>query len=92
MAGISDIQVGTPIGRTLQVALAAGTAAGADVAIAAIDANDELVSVLSFTTAAAIASVDDRTAEYAIQEGGLDKAAGTNEAGNQLLVIYWHMA
>lgn len=92
MAGVSEIQAGTPLGRTLVVALAAGTAAGADVAIAGIDANDELVAVLSFATAAAIATVADRTAEYEIQEGGLNKAAGTDEsAPNQLVVLYWHI-
>jgi predicted RecA/RadA family phage recombinase len=75
-------------GAFLKVALAAGTGSGADVTVAAIAVGDELVSVLSFTTAAAIASVVDRTSEYAIQAGGLDKAAGTSETGNQLLIVY----
>jgi hypothetical protein len=72
----------------VKVSLAAGTAAGADVAIAAIAAGDEIVSVLSFTTAAAIASVADRTSEYAAKAGGLTKAAGTDETNNQLVVIW----
>ena len=75
-------------GGFLKVALAAGGASGADVTVAAIAVGDELVAVLSFTTAAAIATVADRTAEYAIQAGGLDKAAGTNETNNQLVIIY----
>lgn len=91
MAGVSEIQAGTPLGRSLVMAFAAGTAAATDVAIAGIDANDELVAVMSFATAAAIATVADRTAEYTIQEGGLDKAAGTDETNNQLVVFYWHI-
>jgi len=75
-------------GGFLKVALAAGTASGTDVTVAAIAVGDELVSVLSFATAAAIATVADRTAEYAIQAGGLDKTAGTNETSNQLVIIY----
>jgi len=89
LAGVSDIQNGVGIGRTLKRVLVAGTAAAADVAIADIDANDVLVSVFSFTTAAAIATVADRTSEYTIHEGGLDKAAGTDETNNQLDVTYW---
>lgn len=79
---------GLPGHGFLKVALANGTAAATDVTVAAIEAGDELVSVLSFTTAAAIASVADRTSEYAIQAGGLDKAAGTDETNNKLLIIY----
>ena len=75
-------------GGFVKVALAAGTASATDVTVAAIAVGDELVSVLSFTTAASIATVADRTSEYAIQAGGLDKAAGTNETNNQLVIIY----
>jgi hypothetical protein len=75
-------------GGFLKVALAAGTAAATDVVVAAIAVGDELVFVGSFTTAAAIATLADRTAEYAIQAGGLDKAAGTDETNNQLVIIY----
>jgi len=59
-----------------------------NVTIAGITAADEIVSVLSFTTAASIASVADRTAEYAAGAGVLTKAAGTSETNNQLLVIW----
>lgn len=79
---------GLPGHGFLKVALADGTASATDVTVAAIEAGDELVSVLSFTTKASIASVADRTSEYTIQAGGLDKAAGTNETNNQLLIIY----
>ncbi len=72
----------------IKVALADGTASATDVTVAAIEAGDELVSVIAFTTKASIASMNDRTSEYAIQAGGLDKAAGTNETNNQLLIIY----
>jgi predicted RecA/RadA family phage recombinase len=72
----------------IEVDLAAGTAAGADVALAAMAVGDEILAVLSFTTAAAIARVDDRTAEYVAGAGVLTKAAGTAEVGNQLLIIW----
>jgi len=75
-------------GSFLKITLAAGTASAADVTVAGMVVGDELVSVLSFTTAAAIASVADRTSEYTVQAGGLDKTAGTNETNNQL-VIFW---
>lgn len=91
MAGVSEIQPGTPLGRSLVMALAAGTAVGTDIVIEGIDANDELVAVMSFATAAAIETVADRTAEYTIHEGGLGKAAGTDETNNQLVVFYWHI-
>ena len=72
----------------LKFTLVAGTAAATDVVIAGMTVGDELVSCLAFATAAAIATVADRTAEYIVQAGGLDKPAGTNEAANQLLVIW----
>ena len=75
-------------GGFLKVTLAAGTGSGTDVTVAGMVVGDELVSVLSFITAAAIASVNDRTSEYTVQAGGLDKAAGTNETNNQLLIIW----
>ncbi len=71
-----------------KVTLAAGTASGANVTIADMVVGDELVSVLSFTTAAAIATVADRTAEYVVGAGVLTKAAGTEETNNQLVVIW----
>jgi len=72
----------------LKVNLAAGTGIGVNVNLAAMAAGDEIVSVLSFTTAAAIASVADRTAEYAAGAGVLTKAAGTDETNNQLVIIW----
>lgn len=74
-----------------KVTLANGTAAGADVTVTGMVVGDTLISVLSFATAAAIATVADRTSEYAVQAGGLDKTAGTDETGNQL-VIFWNDA
>jgi hypothetical protein len=71
-----------------KLTLAAGTAAATNVNIAGIVVGDELVSVLSFTTAAAIASVADRTSEYVVGAGVLTKAAGTDETNNQLVVIW----
>lgn len=75
-------------GGFMKVALAAGTNTGSNVTLAAIAVGDELVSVLSFTTAASIASVADRTAEYAVGAGVLTKVAGTNETNNQLWIMY----
>lgn len=72
----------------IKVSVADGTAAAADVAIAAIAAADEIVAVLAFATKAAIATMNNRTSEYAAKAGGLTKAAGTDETNNQLLVIW----
>lgn len=82
---------GTTDGSALKVALANGTAAATDVTVSGMAVGDVLVAVLSFTTAAAIASVANRTAEYAIGAGKLVKAAGTNETNNQLLILYWDL-
>lgn len=71
-----------------KVTLAAGTGAGANVTVTGMVAADTLISVLSFATAAAIATVADRTAEYVAGAGVLTKAAGTDETGNQL-IIFW---
>jgi hypothetical protein len=78
-------------GRVKQV-LANGTAAATDVTVTGMVAADVLISVFSFTTAASIASVANRTAEYTPQAGGLDKAAGTDETNNQLLITYIDVA
>jgi hypothetical protein len=75
-------------GAFLKVALADGTGVGADVTVAGVAVGDELVFVGAFATKASIATLNDRTSEYAIQAGGLDKAAGTDETGNQLMIIY----
>jgi nitrous oxide reductase len=88
MSGVDDVRGDFVLAGALRVDLAAGTAAATPVALAAMAVGDALVSVLSFTTAAAIATVADRTVEYVVGAGQLDKAAGTNEAGNQLLIIW----
>ncbi|MBN1629631.1 MAG: DUF2190 family protein [Thermoleophilia bacterium] len=93
-AAVTDkFAVDTVTGREIatgvvNVALAAGTNSGVDVALVGMAAGDEIVSVLSFTTAAAIATVADRTAEYAAGTDELTKAAGTDETNNQLLIIW----
>jgi hypothetical protein len=69
-------------------ALADGTDAAANVTVSGIAVGDELVSVLSFTTKAAIQSVADRTAEYAVGAGVLTKSGGTDERNNQLYIIW----
>jgi len=77
------------VGGFSKVTLAAGTNSGANVTIAGIAVGDEVVAVLSFTTAAAIATVADRTAEYVAGAGVLTKAAGTDDRNNQL-VVFWN--
>jgi hypothetical protein len=81
--GMSSIQAGA-----LKVTLANGTASATDVAVTGMTATDELIFVGSFTTAAAIASLADRTSEYACGAVKLTKAAGTNETSNQLIIIW----
>lgn len=71
-----------------KVTVVDGTAAAANVTLAAIAAADTLVSVLAFTTKASIATLADRTSEYAPGAGVLTKAAGTDETNNQL-VVFW---
>jgi hypothetical protein len=68
--------------------LAAGTASATDVTISSMAVGDELISVTSYTTAAAIASMADRTSEYVIGAGKLVKAAGTDESNNQLDILW----
>lgn len=68
--------------------LAAGTAAATNVTVSGMAAGDELISVVSYTTAASIASMADRTSEYAVAAGHLYKAAGTNSTGNQLDIMW----
>ena len=65
-----------------------GTAAATNVTVSGMAVGDELVSVISYTNKTAIASMADRSAEYAIGIGQLAKGAGTNETGNQLDVMY----
>jgi len=66
-----------------------GTAAATNVTVSGLAVGDELISVFSQATKASIATITDRTSEYAVGTGTLVKAAGTNETGNQLDVWYW---
>jgi hypothetical protein len=85
-AAVTGIKLGTGI---LHFGLYAGTASGANITgVTGMTAADEVVSVMSFTTAASIATVADRTSEYAAGAGVLTKAAGTNETNNQILAIW----
>ena len=77
------------VGGFSKITVADGTAAATDVTVAGMAPGDELVKVLSFATKAAIATMTDRTSEYAVGSGELVKAAGTVETGNQLL-IFWN--
>lgn len=65
-----------------------GTAAATDVTVTGMAVGDELVKVLALTTKASIATLADRTSEYTVQAGGLDKTAGTDETNNQL-IVFW---
>ncbi len=75
-------------GGFLKQTIVAGTNAAADVTVAAIAVGDELVSVFSLATAAAIATIADRTSEYVVAAGKLTKAAGTDDRNNALLITY----
>jgi len=66
--------------------LADGTATATNVTVTGMAVGDELVSVLSLTTKAAITSMADRTSEYVVGTGELVKAAGTDETDNQLII------
>lgn len=68
--------------------LATGTAAATNVTVSGMATGDELISVVAYTTAISIASMADRTSEYAVGSGILTKAAGTNETGNQLDIMW----
>lgn len=69
--------------------LADGTASGANVVVVGMATGDELISIVSYTTKASIATMNDRSLEYAVGSGVLTKSAGTNETGNQLDIWYW---
>jgi hypothetical protein len=66
-----------------------GTAAATDVTVTGMAVGDELISVHAQATKAAVATITDRTSEYAVGAGKLVKAAGTNETDNQLDIWYW---
>lgn len=74
------------------IALEAGTSSGTDVPVAGMTTSDVLISVLSFTTASAIAAIADRTSEYTVGDGKLVKSDGTSEVGNLLLIMYYKVA
>jgi hypothetical protein len=65
-----------------------GTDSAVDVTVAGMALSDELVSVLALTTKAAIATLADRTSEYAVGAGVLTKAGGTDETSNQLIIVW----
>lgn len=71
-----------------KVTIADGTAAATNVTVSGMAVGDELVSVLALATKASIATMADRTSEYAVRAGVLTKAAGTNETGNQLIIVW----
>lgn len=75
-------------GGFLKTALADGTAAKADVTVTGMAVGDELVAVLALATKASIATMTNKTSEYAVGAGKLVKAAGTDESNNQLIIIY----
>lgn len=66
-----------------------GTAAATDVTVTGMAVGDELISVHAQATKAAVATITDRTSEYAVGAGKLVKAAGTDETNNQLDILYW---
>jgi len=71
-----------------KVTIADGTAAATNVTVPGMAVGDELVSVLALTAKASIATMADRTEEYAVGAGVLTKADGTDETGNQLIIIW----
>jgi hypothetical protein len=73
----------------LKHVLANGTAAAADVTVTGMAVGDELISVHSQATKAAVGTITNRTSEYAVGTGKLVKAAGTDETDNQLDIWYW---
>lgn len=72
----------------LKRVLANGTDSAVNVTVSGMATGDELVSVIAYTNKTAIASMADRTSEYAVGSGQLTKAAGTNETDNQLDIVY----
>ena len=71
-----------------KVTIADGTASATNVTVSGMAVGDELVSVLALATKASIATMADRTSEYAVGAGALTKAAGTNETNNQLIIVW----
>jgi hypothetical protein len=78
-------------GGFLKVVAANGTDSAVDVTVTGIAVGDELVSVLSFDDDAVTGAFEallDRTSEYVVAADTLTKAAGTDDTGNRLLIIY----
>lgn len=72
----------------LKTSVITGGAAG-DHTVTGIAVGDELVSVLEFATAAAIATLTDRTSEFSITAADtVNNAGGTSTASDSLLVIW----
>lgn len=88
MATVETNQVGAypPVGA-LKVALIAGGAAG-NHTLAAIAATDEIVFVGHLSTAAAIATLADLTAEFTAGAGVINNTGGTDTTSDQLFVIW----
>lgn len=85
--GVAPGQANLPSGF-LQVDLVAGGAAG-NITITGIAVGDELVFVGQFTTAASIATLADRTAEYSVTATNtINNTGGTASTGDQLLVMW----
>jgi hypothetical protein len=76
-------------GDTLRVNVLAGAGAGADIALAAIAVGDQIVACLEFATAAAIATLTDRTANTTIKAGGgnINIADATD---NDAILLIWN--
>lgn len=83
-ANVTGAKLATGI---LNVTLLAGDAAG-DHALAAIAAADEIVFVGHLSTAAAIATLADLTAEFTAAAGKITNALGTDTTNDQLMVIW----
>lgn len=72
----------------LRVTLVAGGAAG-NITVSGIAVGDEIISVLLFETAAAIATVSDLTAEFSITAANtINNTGGTATSNDQLMVIW----
>lgn len=78
----------TSVHGQLKVTVVDGTAAAANVTVTGMTASDTIIKVLAFVTKASIATMADRTSEYAAGSGVMTKAAGTDDSSNQLLVIW----
>jgi len=84
----NDTRTPIPLAGLLKVKLIAGGTAG-DHTLAGIDPRDELSFVGHFSTAAAIATLDDLTAEFSITAADtINNAAGTNTTSDLLMIMY----